>query len=153
MCIRDRAYIYYWKKGSKEGDKIVVIVLYIDDILITGNCNDKMVETKRQLAKEFKIKDLGEPKQFLGIGIKRDRERRIMELSQKKFVCKILEKFEMEEAKVCKTPIRTNQNKKAIRKTKDKIESKIELSKGMPYRQLIGSLLYLQESTRPDISL
>jgi len=62
-------YLYYWKKGCKEGDKIVIVVIYVDDILITGNCKDKINETKRQLAKEFKMKDLGEPKQFLGINI------------------------------------------------------------------------------------
>jgi len=55
---------YYWRKG----DKIVIVVVYINGIIIiTGNCNDKIIETKRPLAKKFNIKDLGEPKQFLGI--------------------------------------------------------------------------------------
>ena len=75
-----------------------------------------------------------------------------MVLSQKRFIDKILDKFGMTDAKACKTPVRTNQNKKSARKTKDKPESTLDLSKGLPYRQLVGSLMYLQGSARLDIS-
>ena len=91
-----------------------MIVLHVDDKLITGNRRDKINETKQQLAKVYKVKDLGETKQFLGIDIKRDRKKKVLELSQKRFIIKILKKFEMKLARVCKTPTRTNQNKKAV---------------------------------------
>lgn len=143
----NQACIFYWRKGRKEGDKVVIILLYVDDMLITGNCKDKIFETKRLIGKEFKIKDLGEPKQFLGIDIKRNKKDKIMELSQSKFIEKILEKFKMKDAKICKTPIRTNQNKKVVKKIKEKAESRLKLRDNMPYRQLVGSLMYLQGST------
>lgn len=144
--------LYYWKKRTENEKKVVIILLYVDDILITGNCPDKIRETKRQLCNEFKMKILGEPKSFLGIDIIRDRKNGVIELSQKKFVVALLKRFELEDAKPCKTPMRTNANKKLCKKTKIKPETRLSLKKGMPYRQLIGGLLYLQGGTRPDIS-
>lgn len=41
-------------------------------MLIIGNCEDKIYELKLKLGKMFAIKDLGEPKCFLGLEIVRN---------------------------------------------------------------------------------
>ena len=41
-----------------HGRKIIVLIVYVDDVVVTGNDTDKMGELKTYLAKEFEIKDL-----------------------------------------------------------------------------------------------
>lgn len=69
-----RPCIFKWHKN----DHYVLLLLYVDDILLTGNCADKIHETKRRLKQAFEITDLGEPKRFLGLEIVRNREDRVM---------------------------------------------------------------------------
>ena len=46
---------------------MVFLVLYLDDILLTGNYVRAMTTTKVSLAKQFDIIDLGEAKHVLGV--------------------------------------------------------------------------------------
>uniref|UniRef100_A0A3Q7IJJ2 Reverse transcriptase Ty1/copia-type domain-containing protein n=1 Tax=Solanum lycopersicum TaxID=4081 RepID=A0A3Q7IJJ2_SOLLC len=52
---------------KKEGEKIVIILVYVDDLLLTDNDGFMIQHTKDVLHTTFKIKDLGELKYFLGI--------------------------------------------------------------------------------------
>lgn len=45
------------------------ILVYVDDIVVTGNCSDTIQELKFTLDKCFKLKDLGDLKFFLGIEV------------------------------------------------------------------------------------
>jgi len=142
-----QACLFYWRKGHK----IVIVMLYVDDILITGNCRDKIRETKRILCGSFKMKILGEPKKFLGIEISRDRDNRILQMKQTKFTNAMLERFELENCAGSEIPMRTNQaSKKTIRKRK--FESTLDLEKKIPFREAVGALLYCTNCTRPDIA-
>lgn len=58
------------KHSSHE--KITVLIVYVDDIVLTGDDIAKMEKLKNSLAKEFEIKDLGELK-YLGIEVARSR--------------------------------------------------------------------------------
>ena len=53
---------------------------------MAGNYESKMKEIKENFNKEFEMTDLGEPKTFLGIDIKRDKERKIITLSQTEYI-------------------------------------------------------------------
>ena len=101
------------------------------------------------MSDNFKITNLGEPKEFLGIEIKRDRTNNKMFLSQESYIKKILERFRMSDCKPVSTPMVTRhmKNKTCL------IESIKETGeKKFPYREAVGSLLYLAGGTRPDIS-
>ena len=50
-----------------SGSKHTFLVLYVDDILLAINDIDMLHETKRFLAKHFKMKDLGDASFVLGI--------------------------------------------------------------------------------------
>ena len=63
--------------------KYIFLVLYVDDILLASSDIGLMHETKRFLAKNFEMKDLGDASFVLGIQIHRDRSRGILGLSQK----------------------------------------------------------------------
>ena len=62
--------------------KYIFLVLYVDDILLTTNDTDLLVETKQLLFSHFDIKDLGKASYAFGIQILRDRPSGILRLSQ-----------------------------------------------------------------------
>lgn len=143
--------IFSWWKN----DKLVLLLLYVDDILITGNCFDKIKQTRIKLENEFEMTYLGRPKKFLGIEIERNIKNKTTCIHQKTFIDKILNKFDRENKLHPKTtPMTTNQSERKSRgSSKFKLisEHKRELIR-IPYREAIGSLLYLANGTRPDIA-
>ena len=62
--------------------KYIFLVLYVDDILLTTNDTDLLVETKQLLFIHFDIKDLGKASYAFGIQILHDRPSGILRLSQ-----------------------------------------------------------------------
>ena len=97
----------------------------------------------------FEMRNLGEPKMFLGMQIIRDRENKIMKIKQSEYTEKILKRFNMHESKPQYTPMITRQVKNRERKITEEIVE--EYPYRAPYREAIGSLLYLSGATRPDI--
>jgi hypothetical protein len=49
--------------------RIVILIVYVDDIIITGNDEREMVQLKKDLARSFEVKDLGHLHYFLGIEV------------------------------------------------------------------------------------
>lgn len=68
---------------------MVVVLIYVDDVIITGNSLTKIQETKKQLDEEFSVKDLGPLKYFLGIEVAKTSDGLV--LSQRKYMLDILE--------------------------------------------------------------
>ncbi|CAG4987165.1 unnamed protein product [Colias eurytheme] len=128
----------YTKKCKKEQ---VIVAIFVDDFFIFSNSSNMVKELKTNLMSKFKIKDLGQVKQCLGMRVKMY-ENGCISLDQEKFVDHILSKFNMTNCKVVDTPIEGNL----------KLEKSVEICKQYPYQQLIGSLMYLSVLTRPDIS-
>ena len=99
-----------------------------------------ILDSKRKLATEFEMKDLGTMHDFLGIGVWQ-KPREIM-LSQGKYVVETLKRFEIMDCKFMTTPMTTN-----LKLFGDTTSRKIDAT---VYRQMIGSLMYLT-NTRLDI--
>ncbi|KAK0581940.1 hypothetical protein LWI29_019810 [Acer saccharum] len=78
-----------------KGDKLVLLILYVDDILLIGNDVGVLTSVKEWLAKQFDMKDLGEASFILGIQVIRDRKNRTIALSQASYIDKILSRFSM----------------------------------------------------------
>lgn len=123
-------------KGS--GDKIVVVALYVDDLVITGDNREADVIT-RLLSREFSMKDLGLTKFLLGIRVTQKLGE--VRIDQEKYVIEILKRFGMEDCKPLDTPavpVDVNDSK--------------PLDCKVPYREAVGCLNYLATRTRPDIA-
>ena len=74
-------------------------------MLIAGSSIEEINNLKKQLSKQFAMKDLGAAKQILGIRIIKDKANGTLKLSQSKYVKKVLSRFNMNEAKPVSTPL------------------------------------------------
>ena len=91
-------YCVYFKRFP--GEKFIILQLYVDDIvLIVGQERAQISKLKEKLDESFDMKDLGLAKQILAMEITRDRKNRRLWLSQERYVERILERFNMKEAK------------------------------------------------------
>jgi hypothetical protein len=88
-----------------SGSKVIFLVLYVDDILLASNDLGLLHETKRFLSQNFEMKDLGEASYVIGIEIHRDRKQRILKLSQKAYIEKVLERFRLKNCNGSVAPI------------------------------------------------
>lgn len=150
---RNEPCLFY--KNSKQ--VIVIVLVYVDDMIIAGNNDSKLNDIVDQLKAQFELTDLGEPREFLGINIERDYTNRILRLSQSLYIDKILQRFSTNGLYPKRTPMITNQVKNKLRKQREQNYDQMILTKTLtkinaPYREAVGSLLYLANATRPDIS-
>lgn len=132
---------------------IVVVLVYVDDLIISGNDKEGILETKTYLKTVFDIKDLGELKYFLGIEVCRSSEG--LFLSQRKYTLDLLNETGKIGAKPAKTPLADGYKvkRKGEKKGKElKEEDPLDKPYADPlqYRRLVGKLIYLT-LTRPDL--
>lgn len=113
----------------------VYVLIFVDDILIIGNAG----EIRKKLRKEYQAKYLGNISKLLGMEIKRIKTSII--IKQTEIIDKILLKFNMQDCKGISTPMEVGLN-----------ITKEEILLNIPYRELIGSLMYLATTSRPDIA-
>ncbi|KAD2393037.1 hypothetical protein E3N88_40014 [Mikania micrantha] len=73
-----------------SGSNFAILVLYVDDILLTSNSIDLLHESKRILSRNFDMKDLDEASYVIGIEIHRDRAKGTLGLSQKAYIDRVL---------------------------------------------------------------
>ena len=93
----------YFRKNYDES--FVYLLLYIDDMLIEARDKEEIRKVKSQLSAEFEMKDLGEAKKILCIEIMRDKKAGSLYLSQRRYVEKVLRRFNMHNYKHVSTPL------------------------------------------------
>lgn len=71
-----------------DNDMIYVIIVYVDNIVITGNHEEKISQIKQLLSKEFEMKNLGHLKYFLGMEVVRSKHG--ICISERKYVLDLL---------------------------------------------------------------
>ncbi|KAM1709738.1 hypothetical protein TB1_000224 [Malus domestica] len=124
---------------TRAASKLVVLI-YVDDLIITGDNAAEITTLKQSLQQKFAVKDLGVLKYFLGIEMASSYKG--LFLNQRKYVMDLLKDANMSDAKPALTPL----------------DSKLKLDLGGTslsdislYQRLVGKLIYLT-ITRPDIS-
>ncbi|UYV62601.1 hypothetical protein LAZ67_2001282 [Cordylochernes scorpioides] len=131
----------------KHHEGILLVAIYVDDLIIAAEREDTLISFKESMKKIFKIKDLGKINYCLGIRIQTEKDGSIS-IDQEKYIEELLAKYRMKEAKPISTPMDSNSKLTKI----SSIEGENEPVKKVEYQSLIGSLIYLSVSTRPDIS-
>lgn len=124
-----------------SSNKYIYLVVYVEDIVITGDDFEGIKALKEHLFQNFQTKDLGHLRYFLGIEVAQSNSGII--ISQSKYALDILEETSLTNCKPVDTPMDPN--------------VKFLPNQGEPYtdpgryRRLVGKLNYLT-LTRPDIS-
>uniref|UniRef100_A0A0A9CEM1 Reverse transcriptase Ty1/copia-type domain-containing protein n=1 Tax=Arundo donax TaxID=35708 RepID=A0A0A9CEM1_ARUDO len=119
----------------------MLLLLYVDDMLITGDDLHHIALVKKRLSEEFMMSDVGPLRYFLGIEVTSTFDGYY--LSQQKYIQDILDRSGLTDHRIAETPMELN--------------LQLRVTDGEPledptrYRHLVGSLVYLG-ITRPDIS-
>jgi len=127
-------------KHSLEGRKIALFIVYVDDIVITGDDHEEIELLKKLLTKEFEVKDLGKLKYFLGMEVARSKNG--ISMSQRKYTMDLLKESGMLGCKSADTPMDPTK--------KGGMEEESSPTNKKRYQRLVGKLIYLTH-TRPDI--
>jgi len=115
---------------SKQGESFTALLIYVDDILITGNDLARIAATKQFLHNHFRLKDLGILKYFLGIEVSASKKG--IFISQRKYALEIIADAGLLGAAPINTPMERGlklSNKGTLLKEPNR------------YRRLIGRLI------------
>ncbi|CAK9827482.1 Retrovirus-related Pol polyprotein from transposon TNT 1-94 [Anthophora retusa] len=134
----------------KEGDKLTLIAVYVDDLILASNNTKKVRELTKKLSQCFEMKDLGQLHYCLGIEFEQEEETNTIRMSQRKYILDLLTRFKMEDCKPAITPMNTGL--KLSKEMQPKTEEERKQMEKTPFRCLIGSIMYVATSTRPDIA-
>lgn len=122
-------------KRSKGG-KILIVSVYVDDLMFTGNDEVMMCEFKSSMMREFDMSDLGKMRFFLGIEVLQRSDG--IFICQRKYAMEVLKRFSMEKSNSVTSPIVPG-----YKLYKDEKGIKVDETY---YKQLVGSLMYLSHT-------
>ncbi|GMF44976.1 unnamed protein product [Phytophthora fragariaefolia] len=126
-----------------EGETIMYVLGYVDDILAATNDEAYKEQLFKHLNNAYGLKDQGLLKQYLGVEVEQTRES--IKINQGKYAREILKQFRYQNAHAVGNPMETN-----VRLAPLEIDEKSETC--FQYREAIGMLMYLATSTRPDLA-
>lgn len=120
---------------------IIILLLYVDDMVITGDDTSGISDLQDYLRRHFDMKSLGQLRYFLGLEISDSADG--IYLSQAKYASDLISRAGMTDSKTASTPLEGNCHLTPLDGS--------PLADPTLYRQLVGSLIYLTV-TRPDIA-
>ena len=121
--------------------KTLIVSLYVDDLIYTGNCEELFEEFKCSMKKNFSMTNLGKMKYFLGVEVIQNAKG--IFIHQQKYAKEVLSKFGMEDCNLVCNPIVPGS-----KLTKNEGGKCVDVTN---FKQIIGSLMYLL-ATRPDLA-
>ena len=127
------------------GELAGVVVIYVDDIMFAG-CKPVGDGVAKALDAAFPVKNLGDVKWFMGNHYERDRKRGLLRVTQTRFIENMLSKFDgfVETHGTSSLPACTTVDLRPLGDDED--------ATGKPFREVVGSLMWVANQTRPDIS-
>lgn len=138
-----------YTKTLQDGSMIYLLI-YVDDMLVAAKNKEAIVQLKHDLSLRFEMKDLGPAKRILGMEITRDRTAGVLWLSQEGYLNRVLETYNMDDAKPTVTPLGAHFKLRAA--SEEKLIEEEEYMKTVPYSNAVGSIMYAMISTRPDLA-
>ncbi|KAJ0474222.1 putative RNA-directed DNA polymerase [Helianthus annuus] len=135
-CSRADTSLFILRKDAH----IMYLLVYVDDLILTGNDDEILRSFISHLHREFAIKDLGRLNYFLGLEVVHTDTG--LFLTQAKYAKDILLRAKLYDSKPVHTPLAPHESFSA---------SGVPYSDPTLYRSLVGALQYLT-ITRPDLS-
>jgi len=128
---------------KRDGDGLIIITVWVDDLLLFAKPDELMEQTKSDLQTEWEMTDLGEPTKIIGVEITQTEDS--ITISQKVYVESILECEGLSEINSVTTPL--DPNIKLVPNPDGN-----EGNRSNSFARLLGELQFLTNSTRPDIA-
>ena len=130
---------------------ICIISLYVDDLVIAASSLSVISHVKSRLQQYYLMKDLGVIDEILGCKVVIDRDLDSITIQQAQYTKEIIAKFLPADDNIVSS-VPADPNLHLVQSQCAQSEEEIQGMKDIPYRQAIGSLLWLALGTRPDIS-
>ncbi|KAJ9551210.1 hypothetical protein OSB04_015255 [Centaurea solstitialis] len=125
---------------KREGEHIMLVQIYVDDIIFGSTCPNFCDTFSKLMMTRYEMSMMGELNFFLGLQVKQLSAG--IFINQAKYIKDILKKYNLENAKIMKTPMSPS-----CALDSDPDGTAVDVT---TYRGMIGSLMYLTAS-RPDI--
>ncbi|POM69827.1 Integrase catalytic core protein [Phytophthora palmivora] len=132
-------FLYY----QMENDKIMYVLVYVDDLLVATNQEHYKTELFTELNKAYGTKDQGLLSQYLGVEVEQTESQ--IKIKQSKYAKEILTKFGYLNAHAVGNQMEVNAH---LTPSDGENTENTEF----PYREVVGMLLYLATTTRPDLA-
>jgi hypothetical protein len=133
----------------------VLSAVHVDDFLVVSSSPDTSRAFKEELKTLWTISDLGKARFCVRIAISHNRPNCTVAISQTALIDRVVQQFGQSDADPISTPMDPSVAKSLVRP----LPSDPPLSDAdahdlahLPYRSLVGSLMYLAVGTQPDIS-
>uniref|UniRef100_A0AAV1ULP4 Reverse transcriptase Ty1/copia-type domain-containing protein n=1 Tax=Peronospora matthiolae TaxID=2874970 RepID=A0AAV1ULP4_9STRA len=120
----------------------VLVLVYVDDVLVTGSSLELIAQTKADLKTRFEMTDSGKCTFVLAIELVDESDGSVT-MCQRRYVNDILKRFGMDECKATASPVDLS-----TRLVASSEAAKIDV----PFREAVGALMHLTTATRPDIA-
>ncbi|GKC14960.1 retrovirus-related pol polyprotein from transposon TNT 1-94 [Tanacetum coccineum] len=126
-----------------QDEHSIMLLIYVDDILLVGDCQTLLTNIKQKLLKEFIIKDLGHLNYYMGIEFLRNSSG--LTMSQRKYALDLLKQADVLNDKPSITPLNL------IASLNETDGDFLSAHEATTYRTIVGKLIYLA-ITRLDMS-
>lgn len=114
-------------------EKLFIIAVYVDDLLMAGQENH-ITDMKHRLQQKFKLKDLGPANHLLGMRIVQNLQEGTVTIDQQAYIEAIISKYGMTDAKPVSTPI--DKNIKMNKAMSPSSQGEIEEMEDVPYQNV-----------------
>ncbi|SOV09504.1 uncharacterized protein UDID_19001 [Ustilago sp. UG-2017a] len=126
-----------------QGKDMAIVVIYVDDTLVIAPRLETVLRVKKQIGQRWKMEDSGEVSHFLGIKISRNCVMRTMTIGQSGYIDQVLAKHLDKCTKPTMVPMQSIPEGTLVASAAQQKE----------YPVIVGKLLWVANSTRPDLSL
>ena len=126
-----------------EGDKRIIVGVYVDDLIIACADRSELDAFKASLCERFSMKDLGSLSHCLGMEIHQDLEKGTVTITQRSYAMDVLKRFGMSDCHPATVPMEPRHQLEMVKSAPPH---------KFPYREIVGSLMYLMICSRPDLA-
>lgn len=135
---------------KEENGNYTITNTYTDDTFGASNSEEEEKRRKDEIGRVWEIKDVRETEYFLGMRVQQDLDAGTIRLTQRPYWEHVIHRFSLEHIPPRNTPLPTGITLDS--NMSPKTDSEREQMHGKPYRAVLGSVMWGQLATRPDLS-
>ena len=135
---------------KKENGNYTLTDTYTDDVFGASNSDEEAKKRKDEIGRVWEIKDVGENEYFLGMRVQQDLTLGMIRLTQCPYWEHVINRFQLEHITPRNTPLPIGIN--LDNNMSPKTDSEKRMMNNKPYRPILGSVMWGQLATRPDLS-